>query len=203
MGVWYEVDQRFCETYDMQLPENYVQEIAALGFRETAQYFYDHSNLDMTVEEIGEKFNEMAVYAYSHTVKCFDGAVKYLQNLKKRGVKTAIATSVSKHLLKASMQANGFEELIDAVAFCDECGSNKHSSDVYALAARKIGCAPEECLVFEDVAVAIESAKRIGMTAGAIHDRHSFRNSERVREVADFYLESFAPLVEALEAQWD
>ena len=30
MGVWYEVDQRFCETYDMQLPENYVQEIAAL-----------------------------------------------------------------------------------------------------------------------------------------------------------------------------
>jgi len=47
--------------------------------------------------------------------------------------------------------------------FSSEVGVNKGQPDIYLLAARRIGVRPEECTVFEDIVLGIDTAKKSGI----------------------------------------
>jgi beta-phosphoglucomutase-like phosphatase (HAD superfamily) len=51
--------------------------------------------------------------------------------------------------------------------------SGKPEPDIFLEAARRLGCAPEQCLVFEDAPLGIEAARRAGMGAVAMTTTHS------------------------------
>ncbi len=93
------------------------------------------------------------------------------------------------------MRFNGIAESFDAMAFCDESGVGKTKPRVFEMAAERLGVEPEECLVFEDLPQAIESARSIGMTACAVMEPYDHQDSELAAKVADFSIESFEQLV--------
>ncbi len=195
MWVWEHIDIDFCKRYELLLPEGYEEEIAYLSFEETAKYFCDRLDNNMTVDQVLVEFERMALREYSENVLCKPGVKNYLNLLKDRGVSIAIATSLSASLLNASLEANKIQDMFDAIALCDDCGCGKSQSDVYFLAAEKVLANPSDCLVFEDVAQGIISAQRAGMSTGAVLDRGDHQNSEQVRQLADFSIESFEQLV--------
>ena len=200
LWVWDDIDERFCEQYGLVLPDTYLDDINALSFEETAVFFREDLGLDMSVEEICEKFNELAFDSYAKDVNINPGVKKYLDILSERGVKITIATSLSWPLLEATLIHNGILDYIDDIAFCDECKNGKTESDVYLLAASRVGAKPRECLVFEDISAGLKSARRCGMTACAVmlpETSGKYDSVESVRESCDFWIESFEDLVDA------
>ena len=67
-----------------------------------------------------------------------------------------------------SLRELGLESAFAAVACADEVAHGKPHPDVFLLAARRMGVAPEGCVAFEDAPIGIEAARRAGMTCVAL-----------------------------------
>ena len=72
----------------------------------------------------------------------------------------------------------------------------KEYSDVFELAAYKVGVHPKHCIVFDDVLPAIKSAKRAGMLVCGVYDKYSEHHRIEIEKIADGYLFDwrYAPL---------
>ena len=100
-------------------------------------------------------------------------------------------SSKEKSITDGCLKNNSILELFDALCSTDEVQRGKEYSDVFELAARKLGVAPEHCIVFDDVLPAIKSAKAARMLAGGIYDKYSADQRTEIERIADIYLLDF------------
>lgn len=84
------------------------------------------------------------------------GAKEIVLKLKKRGIKTAIA-SVSKNT-RTVLQGTGIEDLFDVIVDGYSVKNTKPAPDIFLYAAKELGVKPEDCAVVEDAEAGIEAA---------------------------------------------
>ena len=89
-----------------------------------------------------------------------------LNALRERGYPLAIGSS-SKNT-KRILERIGLDGFFDAVADGTDITRSKPDPEVFLVAAKKLGAAPEDCAVVEDAKAGIEAAKAAGMTALAL-----------------------------------
>ena len=118
-----------------------------------------------------------------------------MEKLKSEGVKIGVATSGYPDLWQHALKRLGMLDLIDGYALTSETGVNKSHPDVYLLAAERIGVAPSECMVFEDIVSGIVGAKKGGMMATAIYDESNKDRTEEFKKLADRYIVSWKELL--------
>ena len=106
---------------------------------------------------LAEEKNEIYVRSLSSLSEAdvLSGANEFIDYLKSKGIKTAVG-SASKNtplILEKTKLANKFDAVI---------------SEVFLIAAKKLGVAPCDCVVVEDSDAGIEAAKTGGMYAIAV-----------------------------------
>ena len=79
----------------------------------------------------------------------------------------------------------------DIVSVDDVNDVGKDQPDVYLLVAKRLGVKPTDCTVFEDLLVAMKSAKSVGMTVWAMHDDSSAADWPEICRLADGVLFDF------------
>lgn len=84
------------------------------------------------------------------------GAKELVSGLKRRGIKTAIA-SVSKNT-RTVLRGTGIEDLFDAIVDGYSVKNTKPAPDIFLFAAKELGVKPEDCAVVEDAEAGIEAA---------------------------------------------
>ena len=62
--------------------------------------------------------------------------------------------------------------------------------------ARRLDVEPENCLVFEDVPMGILSGKNAGMQVCAVRDEYCLDQTEKIRALADYYIQSYDEIPE-------
>ena len=93
-----------------------------------------------------------------------DGTRELIHLLKKRGIRTAIASSSPGSAIEEVMDAVGIRENIDAyVSGHDECTRGKPDPEIFLTAAKKLGVEPKRCVVVEDAISGVRGAKAAGM----------------------------------------
>ena len=65
-------------------------------------------------------------------------------------------------MIESNLRRNGFESFFEAVVCGADVLRGKPEPDIFLLAAERIGCAPEDCYVFEDGV----NGSRAGIAAG-------------------------------------
>jgi beta-phosphoglucomutase-like phosphatase (HAD superfamily) len=90
-----------------------------------------------------------------------------------RGVKVAVGTAGDKHNIEFAMSRLKMDPLPLAIVGGDEGFAGKPTPEIFVEAARRIGVAPERCIVFEDAPFGIEAARRGGMRAVAVCSTHT------------------------------
>ena len=192
MGVWNQVDVDFLTKRGFDVPEDYLTTIAAMQFRQIAEYTIARFGLDDTPEQLMDEWNEMALVAYCTTVEAKPGALEYLRSLRAAGVGLAVATSLPPMLREPALEHAGMLDLFDVTVSVDDVGDvGKDRPDVYLLAARKLGVRPQDCTVFEDLLVGMRSAKSVGMKVWAMHDASSQADWPAICALADGTLFDF------------
>jgi beta-phosphoglucomutase len=106
------------------------------------------------------------------------GALSALYELKKRGIKTAVASN-SRNAVTIIKQVK-IEHLLDAIVDGYQIENSKPDPEVFLLAAKKVGIPPAHCLVVEDAVAGIESARRAGMKALGIGTKERLPNADIV-----------------------
>ena len=182
MGVWDQVDIDFLAKRGIEVPADYMGKVAAMQFRQIAEY---------TIARFG--LTDTARVAYSTVVEAKPHAVEYLSYLKRSGAKLAVATSLPPALREPAMKHVGIFDYFDQIVSVDDANDvGKDRPDVFLLAAGRLGVVPEQCTVFEDLLVAMRSAKSVGMRVWAIHDDSSDGDWPDICGLADGVLFDFS-----------
>ena len=198
MGVWDQVDIDFLSKRGIDVPDDYMTKVAAMQFRQIAEYTIARFSLTDTPEELMDEWDHMARVMYATVVEAKPYAREYLAQLKESGAKLAVATSLPPMLREPAMKHVGIFDYFDEVVSVDDAGDvGKDQPDVYLLAASRLGVEPEECTVFEDLLIGMRSAKSVGMKVWAMHDDSSDADWPAICGLADGVMFDFhdAPAV--------
>ena len=193
MGVWDQVDIDFLAKRGIEVPADYMGKVAAMQFRQIAEYTIARFGLPDTPEALMQEWDDMARVAYSTVVEAKPHAVEYLSYLKRSGAKLAVATSLPPALREPAMKHVGIFDYFDQIVSVDDANDvGKDRPDVFLLAAGRLGVVPEQCTVFEDLLVAMRAAKSVGMRVWAIHDDSSAGDWPDICGLADGVLFDFS-----------
>ena len=195
MGVWREITLNFLLKKGITPTQEEMDNYRDLSMAETMQYTKVQFNLPESVEELQDGFEKLSREKYMYEVPAKPYIKEYMEKLKSEGVKIGVATSGYPDLWQRALKRLGMLHLIDGYALTSETGVNKSHPDVYLLAAERIGVAPSECMVFEDIVSGIVGAKKGGMMATAIYDESNKDRTEEFKKLADRYIVSWKELL--------
>lgn len=191
MWMWQDIDKEYLGRYGITLPMELQREIEGMSFSETAIYFKNRFQIEKPIEEIKKEWNHMAMDKYANEVAVKEGVYDFLHYLRKKDIKTGIATSNSVELVKIIMKKHNLEQYFDAIHTSCEVKKGKPAPDIYEFVAGRLETKKDNCLVFEDVIQGIMAGKNAGMRVCAVYDEHSKDVDQQKRELADYYIESF------------
>lgn len=106
------------------------------------------------------------------------GAKELIIQLKNAGIKIALG-SASKNT-PLIMRNLGIESLFDCIIDGNKVSRAKPDPEVFILAAKGMGLANSECIVFEDAEAGVEAAKRAGMKCIGIGDKTILKKADLV-----------------------
>lgn len=75
----------------------------------------------------------------------------------------AVASGGSRQIVTATLEATGLTPLFDTIVTINDVARPKPEPDLFLEAARRLGVAATDCLVFEDTPEGMEAASRAGM----------------------------------------
>lgn len=192
LGVWDDVDAIFFSRRGIDVPDDYQQAVSPMAFPDIADYTIRRFNLNETPQAIMQEWNDLAFEEYTTKVRLKPGARDYLEHLHATGAKLGVASTLMPSLRDPTLAHLGIDGLFDAVCGIEEVGGlNKDHPDLYMLVADRMGVAPGECTVFEDIVIGVRTAKRIGMKALAMLDDSSRSQWEGLAAAADGTLRDF------------
>ena len=195
MGIWAQIDIDFLRARGFDPPADYMEKVCPMSYKEMADYTIRLFQLDEKTEDLIKEWDDRAVAAYSGQVGLKDGAKDYLLFLTQQGVKLALATASGPALFEPALKNNGIYHLFDAVSHVAECARGKGFPDIYLLSAQRLGVAPEDCLVFEDILEGIRGAKEARMYTVGVYDSYAANQAQAIKELADQYIVSFRELL--------
>lgn len=99
------------------------------------------------------------------------GAVEILKLCRAKGIRTAIASSSVRELIRHNLARSDLTEYIDEIVSGQDVALGKPAPDIFLLACEKLKLAPPSCLVFEDALTGIEAAHRAGCYPVMIPDQ--------------------------------
>jgi len=117
-----------------------------------------------------------------------EGLLEFINNLKKAGLKVALATSNSWDVVEKLFDHLGIEKYFDSVTTGEEVVFKKPDPDLFLKAAEKMGVEPSECIVFEDSETGIRAAHKAGMIAIGVYRDKIHKKSLKS---ADFLIANF------------
>jgi epoxide hydrolase-like predicted phosphatase len=89
---------------------------------------------------------------------------EYFTGLRPR-YKTGILSNSFVGAREREQEAYGFERMCDAIVYSHEAGVIKPDRRIYELVCDRLGVAPEEAILLDDVQANVDGARAIGMSA--------------------------------------
>lgn len=121
--------------------------------------------------------------------RMFPGVGRFLKSLREAKIPTAIVTS-SDEVKMACLYAQlpVLRDMVDVIIDASMVTRSKPDPQGYLLAAKKLGCDPYDCYVFEDSLQGLEAGRRAGATVIGLATTNS---RDRVEPLCDYLLPSF------------
>ncbi|RKS28817.1 pseudouridine-5'-monophosphatase [Pseudomonas sp. WPR_5_2] len=171
-GIYTEVTSIIAGRYGRIFDWSIKQNIIGRGAGDLARYVVEALDLPISAEEF-LLIREPLMRERFPTAQAMPGAQELVRHLKANNIPIAVGTSSSSQSFgqKTTLHREWFA-LFDTIVTADdpEVGAAKPAPDIFLTAARRLGVAPEDCLVFEDSPFGVTAAKAAGMTAIAIPD---------------------------------
>jgi beta-phosphoglucomutase len=141
-------------------------------------------------EQLANKKNTWFVDFVERMVpeEIFPGVKHLLRKLKERGIKVGLASS-SKNA-QTVIQLLHIQHEFDVVVDGTMITHSKPDPEIFLLAARKLGVAPADCIVFEDAEAGVEAALAAGMKCIGVGSIDQLGKADKViSQTGDFQLD--------------
>lgn len=114
-------------------------------------------------EELNNLSDSLDKFEANMNFEEIPGSVKFVKELKAKGIKVGLVTSSTDTKLIAVNKAKQFDQLFDTVVSAARVTEGKPNPRCFLLAAEDLGVTPKDCIVFEDSFAGIEAGIAAGM----------------------------------------
>ena len=189
--VWTKVDEEFLSKRGIPMTEEYACEIKKHNFESGAVYTVNRYNLGEDPKDIANEWYDMAIKAYRDDILLKPGAYNFLKKIYDKNIKMAVATSSDEILYKECLKRNGVYDFFDTFVQTKEVKRGKEFPDVYMEAANRLNKDISDCIVFEDLYIAIKAAKSVGFRTVGIFDKGNLSDMDRIKECSDYFIDDY------------
>jgi beta-phosphoglucomutase len=127
---------------------------------------------DAEIQQIGDTKEAYYRELYYPHIRLIDGLDAFLAHNQARGIPMALGTASNMPNIDLTLDALQIRHYFGAVVSADDVKNGKPDPETYLKAAAQLGCAPADCLVFEDVPKGVEAAANAGMQAIVLTTTH-------------------------------
>lgn len=166
--------------------------------------------VELTKEMFGEDFDYKAVrnrrkelmagWLSKHGVEKKPGVEKAFEDIKKRGLKLAVATATDEKRAMAYLKEIGVYDRIDFLVSATMVKTGKPMPDIYLYACECLGEKPEDCLAVEDSPNGIRAAYKAGVKPVFVPDLSEAE--EETESLLYGKIESLSGLPELLDREF-
>ncbi len=154
----------------VKLDQLTIESILGLRIDATARTLIDKYHLPDTVQGLAEAKTEYQVTHLDGNVNPMSGLIELLDEIDRRGLKKAVASSGIRRYVETVLRVNGLLDRFSVIITGDQVAHGKPAPDVFLAAANDLNVAPEHCLVLEDAPAGVQAAKAAGMLCIAVPD---------------------------------
>ncbi len=194
MDFWEKIMKMYLESKNLEYKEVLYQRLRVSPVSETEKIFnqiygdeidFSGANRDMDLiirEHIADFYNMK------------DGVLEKLKELREHGFKMCVTTATpSKYVIPLSKKM-GFYDYLDHIFTVDMLKINKNEAAFFEKALELMGTKAEETYVFDDALYSLKNAKSLGMIPVGVYDDSNKHETEEIKKIAKFYINSFSDL---------
>ena len=104
----------------------------------------------------------------SHSLDLIRGAQPFVEEARAAGFRLAVCTAATPLNMDLAFARHGIDRWVETVVSPADGLRGKPHPDIFLEAARRLGVAAADCVVFEDAPLGVEAARRAGMKAVAL-----------------------------------
>lgn len=118
----------------------------------------------------------------------FEDALELVRSLNSKKIPIAMTTSAGRDGTLLILNKVGIDQMFKVIVTKEDCKNLKPDPEPYITTARKLEIEPKFCVVIEDTALGVESAKKAGMKCIAVPNEYTknqdFSNADVVVQSA-------------------
>ena len=161
--------------------------VRTLIFKDAMELIYERYAMGASVQELFDVAQELIKDFYSNKLKAKPGVKEFLEHCQAQGTKMCVASATRREMVELALSHCGLDKYFCKLFSCADLGVGKDKPDIYLHAQGYLGTALEDTWVFEDSAVAIQTADRIGMKTVGIFDKYNF-GQDIISQTATVYV---------------
>lgn len=186
---WDRLIPEFLGEFDVKVSADLNAQMASVSMQETGTWLKERFTISASAEEIVQRLTERIGEDYAEHIPLRPGIREWLAGLRERGVHMCVATASSAEFSRMAFRRLGILSYFDFMVDCGMVGVGKTSPAVYELAAEKFGASVSGCVVVEDSAFALKTAKKAGFQTIGLYEK-SEADQEGVRKYSDWYVDA-------------
>lgn len=194
MWLWDSLAYKYLLSIGINPPKDLDKQLEELTLREACVYMKEKFNIRYTPDKIKEDIESLLTDYYANKLQLKPYTLEILKEFKNRGIKMAIATSTDKPLVLMALNRHGIYDYFEFIQTVEDVGISKGNPKFFEITINKLGLNPEKIWVFEDALYPMISAKKCGLNIVAVKDESALKDLEKIKEVADIYIDNFSQL---------
>ncbi len=196
MSIWDNIGANFLKSKGINPPPELNQALRDLSLEQSAQYFINRFGMPEPVQVIMADILQMVRDQYYYQVPLKPTVPAFLEHLKKRRVRMAIATASEQGHVVAALDRLKALDYFEFILTCNELGVGKDDPTIFLAAAQRWKASPGEITVFEDALYAIRTTKKAGFYTVGVFDAYAVREAAEIKKTCDRYIMDFAELIQ-------
>ena len=121
--------------------------------------------MDGDIRRMVSEKDEILISLISRGLRKICNSVEAVEQLRRKGLLVALATSSHREKMEMELKQLGIEEMFPVKVNGDEVSRGKPDPEIFLKAAQRLGVKPPECAVVEDSTFGVMAAKAAGMLA--------------------------------------
>ena len=189
MPVWKRLTQGYLTQFGLHITDEEYAACEGFSQPQVAQYFADRYPELPDAQSLMDGMDRLISARYEAIAKPKEGVLDFLEGLRRRGVKMAIATLTARRHAEKALRDRDMLDYFEFMLTIEDVGISKREPDIYLQAAARMGLEPAECTVFEDAPYACATARRAGFRVCGMVEPAYAAGEDELRASSDLIVE--------------
>ena len=202
MGYWNRIGEFFLAYHKLPKDPDFTKKVSQMNVGQLREYINKRYGFHYDKESFYREYHEIMEPVYMTMVQPKPYVREFLKYLKEKGVKTCIATATRHSTAEMALRHLGLMDDVEFMISCSDVGAGKNRPDVYLKSCEMLGLSVSDAVVFEDVPMCVETAKKAGFKVVGVFDEYAPEGDNALLEkISDRYIVGYDELLPYAKAE--